>query len=91
MTISEIHALRAERDEIVNLLADIECARSLLDMSELNEMTGGATRSLTAFGFAHQTLGSSMRHRADHGLIDRPQAARSAALPLNKKHRRKNT
>lgn len=68
MTIPEIHALRAERTEIEDLLGDIECSVNALDLL-IADSLGQSANPLLTESFAHETIGRSMRFRAEHGLL----------------------
>ncbi len=72
MTIAELNALRAERTELLDLLGAIEAARGLLDADAIGYVGAGFAPdldTLTAEGFAHETIGRSMRFRAERGLF----------------------
>lgn len=67
-----IHALRAERAEIVNLLAVIQQADERLVFDGISMIQGNVypgKRGLIALGFAHRTLGNLIRYHAENGLF----------------------
>lgn len=72
MTISEIHALRAERVQIQNLLGDLAAAQRMLHTAE---HLGDRRDQLVAGANAHQTLAHCQRYRAAEGLCDAPVVA----------------
>lgn len=67
MTINEINDLRAERAELLDLLDDVDRA---LEMNPKHGPAPGEKDRLVHIGFGHETVGRSMRFRAERRLFD---------------------